>query len=199
MKNFWESRYANDDFAYGKMPNDFLAEQAHKIRPNSKILCLADGEGRNSVYLAKLGHQVTSVDFSEKGTEKLRKWAKEENLDIKVICEDLNNFEIKENTWDCIVSIFMHLPSPLRQNIHSNICKGLKHEGLFILESYTPDQLNLKTGGPSDIKLLLQLKDLKNEIAGLRIIIAEEIEREVFEGKFHNGMSSVVRFLGEKI
>jgi len=198
MKDFWNDRYQSTDFLYGSQPNDFLLSQSYRFKEKSRVLCIADGDGRNSLYLAKLGHQVTSVDFSPIACEKTKISSLKENVDIEVICADLADYDFGCLKWDVIVSIFAHLPSAIRKQIHSKIGQGLKVDGLLILEAYTPKQLQFKTGGPSDEDWLLNSEKLKHECEHLETILLSEQERMIQEGKLHSGQSAVVQFIGKK-
>ena len=138
MKLNWNERYQDESFFYGKEPNDFLKENIELIKPGSKILCLAEGEGRNAVYLATKGFFVTAIDQSSVGLEKLKLLATENNVIVETMVADLNDYQIEENKWDVILSIWCHLPSELRKKVHANCVKGLKQNGIFILEAYIP-------------------------------------------------------------
>ncbi|HAZ14715.1 MAG: hypothetical protein A2X86_12715 [Bdellovibrionales bacterium GWA2_49_15] len=198
MKAKWNERYQGAAFYYGQVPNDFIKEVAGTIAPHSKVLCLAEGEGRNAVYLAKLGHQVVAVDQSEIGLEKLQAFAETNQVQVKTILADLNNYHIEQNHWDAIVSIWCHLPSPLRKKVHAECVSGLKTNGLFILESYTPQQIILKTGGPDNPDLLMTAECVRLELLGLSFLLRQEIQREIHEGQGHDGMSAVVQVLAKK-
>lgn len=198
MKNMWNERYRNEEFFYGKEPNDFLKDASKSMPKGSKVLCLAEGEGRNAVYLACQGHEVTAIDLSNIGLEKLQHFAKQKNVEIKTEVADLSEYIIKENYWDAIISIWCHLPSSLRQKVHNNCVKGLKNNGVFILEAYTSKQLEFKTGGPSNIDLLMSEVELRKELSGMHFDIIRELEREIHEGAGHNGMSAVVQIMATK-
>ena len=193
----WDQRYAVDEYVYGKEPNDFLAEVSGGLAPG-KVLCLAEGEGRNAVYLAALGHAVTAVDASAVGLEKARKLATERGVEIAVRVADLADFAIAPQHWDGVVAIFCHLPPDLRRLVHRRIVTGLRPGGRFILEAYTPRQLQFKTGGPPTAELLMTLADLQAELNGLDFEIAEEIERDIHEGHSHFGRGAVVRIVARK-
>lgn len=197
MNNKWNDRYSNTSFFYGEDANDFLKEVADQIPPQSSVLCLAEGEGRNAVFLATLGHKVSAVDQSKVGLEKLQQLAAQKNVKIDTFVADLADFKIEENTWDAIVSIWCHLPSELRAKVHASCVKGLKKSGLFILEAYTPDQLNYKTGGPDNTDLLMTESALKKELEGMAFITLKESTRVIHEGQGHNGMSAVVQVLAK--
>lgn len=193
----WNERYRSEDYAYGKEPNDFLVEFAGKIKPG-KLLCLAEGEGRNATYLANLGHKVLAVDSSSVGLEKAQVLAKENCVSIDTQIADLAQFEIKKETWDAIISIFCHLPKDIRQKLHQKVVSGLKPGGIFILEAYTPLQLEFNTGGPKDVNLLYDLKSLKDELTGLIFNHAVETVREIYEGQLHAGEGSVLQIVAHK-
>ena len=191
----WNERYSGSEFYYGIEPNDFLKAQAARITPQGRVLCLAEGEGRNAVFLAKLGLQVTAVDQSSTGLKKLSILAKQSSVSIETVVADLNDYKIVEDHWDAIVSIWCHVPPSLRVQLHADVIKGLKPGAAFILESYHPRQLGFKTGGPSDPELMVTRLNLKDELKGLRFDILHEIDREVHEGKGHFGMSAVTQCL----
>jgi len=193
----WDQRYSAKEYAYGKQPNDFLVECLNKI-PKGKVLCLADGEGRNAVYLAEQGYQVTSVDSSAAGVQKARQLANQRGVEINPMLADLSDFEIKSESWDAIISIFCHLSVNLRRSVHKNIISGLKTGGVLVLEAYTPGQLLLGTGGPKQVEMTLTLDDLKTELDGLIFNHAIEKERDVIEGIYHTGRGAVVQLLAEK-
>ena len=193
----WDQRYAVDEYVYGKEPNDFLAEVSGGLAPG-KVLCLAEGEGRNAVYLAALGHAVTAVDASAVGLEKARKLAAERGVRIATRVADLADFTIAPQHWDGVVAIFCHLPPDLRRLVHRRIVTGLRPGGRFILEAYTPRQLQFKTGGPPTAELLITLADLQAELTGLDFEIAEEVERDIHEGHCHFGRGAVVQIVARK-
>ncbi len=194
----WDERFGGEEYLYGTEPNDFLFSVADKIPANSRVLSLCEGEGRNGVFLAEKGLYVTSVDGSQVGLEKAEKLAKERGVQIEIIHSDLNDFEIEPDSWDAVVMFFGHMPVELRRKVHQSVVKGLKTGGVYILEAYSPEQLKYDTGGPKDISKLFDLNDVKTELAGLDFEIAREIEREVFEGEKHTGISSVTQILARK-
>ena len=196
--NPWDERYSGREFYYGKEPNDFLKLCANKIPSKGKVLCLAEGEGRNAVYLAKLGFQVVAVDQSPQGLEKLKKLADENGVSIETIVADLENFEIKPNYWDGIVSIWCHVPPTLRRVLHLRVVQGLLCGGALILESYHPRQLEYKTGGPPSADIMMTKDLLKTELSGLNFEILHELDRDVHEGNGHFGKSAVVQCLAIK-
>lgn len=193
----WDQRYSAEEYAYGKDPNEFLANSAGNI-PKGKVLCIAEGEGRNAVHLATLGYEVVAVDSSAVGLEKARKLAQERGASIQTIVADLANFEIEPQSWDGVVSIFAHLPPPVRKQLHKKIVAGLRHNGVLILEAYRPAQLNYKTGGPPTEEFMMTLQGLEEELRGLKFEYAAELDRNVVEGRFHTGLGAVVQLIGRK-
>lgn len=192
---FWDNRFGGDAFVYGTEPNAFLAAQAAHI-PVGPVLCLAEGEGRNAVFLAGRGHAVTAVDQSKVGMAKARRLAAERATAITAVVADLGSFTIEQDAWSGIVAIFAHLPRALRRRVFSAAVAGLRPGGVFILEAYTPAQLAYDTGGPKDVSLLMTADALREDLAGLHFEILQEIERDVFEGGGHEGRSAVVQVLG---
>jgi len=200
MKDFWNARYAEADFAYGTEPNEFLQVQSTKI-PLGRVLCIAEGEGRNAVYLAAQGYQVTAVDQSAVGLQKTRQLGLQHKVVIETIEADLQDFIIQPGAWDGIVSISAHVPPAIRNRLHRQVVEGLKPGGVLILEAYTPHQLKMSgTGGPpaSQIDMFMSLSELTQELQGLEFILAQETERVFNEGKYHQGPGAVVQLVALK-
>ena len=195
-QNPWDERYSASDYFYGKEPNDFLRKQIKRLPAGGQVLCLAEGEGRNAVYLAREGFQVAAVDGSRVGLKKLEALAKEAGVSVKTVCADLAEFEIQPGSWDAIIAIWCHLPSTLRRKAHAASVQGLRKGGAFLLEAYRPEQLKYGTGGPKDPDFLMNLEILRPELTGLRLEVEIEKDREIHEGKGHQGPSSVVQVMG---
>lgn len=193
----WDERYSAEEYVYGKDPNTFLANAAGNI-PKGKVLCLAEGEGRNAVYLAEQGYEVVAVDSSSIGLDKARKLAKERGVDIETVVADLAHFDITPQSWDGIVSIFAHVPPQVRKALHKKVVQGLRPGGVLILEAYRPDQLKYKTGGPPVEEFMMTLQGLEEELAGLKFEYGVELDRDVVEGQFHTGKGAVVQIIGIK-
>lgn len=197
--SFWNQRYLEEGYAYGLEPNQFLKEHAGLIKPKGRVLCLGEGEGRNAVYLAKLGYQVDSVDLSEIGMQKAKTLAAKEGVQISYEVADLADYMIAPKTYDAIVSIWTHVPSSLRVELHKKVVNGLKEGGIVLLEAYNKDQINLQTGGPKDIDLLFDLEELKKDFQALTLTHTDSFSKMVFEGKYHQGLSSVVDLIAKKL
>ncbi|MPQ75820.1 cyclopropane-fatty-acyl-phospholipid synthase family protein [Hydrogenovibrio sp. JE_KL2] len=193
----WDDRYAVDEYVYGTSPNTFLAEHYQQL-PKGKVLCLAEGEGRNAVFLAEQGYDVTAVDNSAVGLEKAQKLAQQRGVAIETVVADLAHFDLGQSKWDGIVSIFCHLPPAMRQGVHAQIANALKPNGIFLLEAYCPKQLEYKTGGPQVVEMTVSLENLENEIQGLDCLMMHETERDVSEGTFHSGLGAVVQLIAKR-
>ena len=193
----WDQRYRISEYVYGKEPNDFLASVIDRIPPR-RVLSLAEGEGRNAVFLAEQGCDVEAVDSSAVGLEKAQKLAGERSVTITTTVADLRDFTIEPASWDGVVAIFCHLPRPLRARVHEDVVRGLKPGGVFVLEAYTPKQLEYGTGGPPTAELMMSLGELRQELDGLVFEHAAELTRHIEEGKYHSGRGAVVQIFARK-
>ncbi len=191
---FWDDRYRGDDYVYGREPNEFLRAEAHRIVPG-RVLCLAEGEGRNAVFLASLGHEVTAIDISIEGLRKAERLARERQLEIATVQADLATYEPQMDAFTGIVAIWAHLPPAVRKKVHGWTARALRPGGIYVLEAYTPRQLAFNMGGPRDAALLMTAAELREELAPLTIAIGREVEREVHEGTFHAGLSATVQLV----
>ncbi len=194
MKAFWDGRYGEPGFFYGEEPNDFLVEVVDRLPPG-RVLCLAEGEGRNAVYLALRGLVVTAVDQSEVGLAKALALAVRHGVTIETVVADLADYDVGTG-WSAIVSVWCHVPSALRTKLHAAVEAGLAPGGVFVIVSYTPDQITLGTGGPKDPDMLLTASALRAELPGLRWELIEERRCVIHEGPFHDGASAVVVGVG---
>ena len=193
----WDERYSQPGFAYGREPNEFLVSVAKQIPPGP-VLCLGEGEGRNATFLASLGHRVVAVDQSAAGLAKARQLAESRGLAIETVQADLATFPIEPGVWAGLVSIFCHLPTSLRAPLHRAVARGLRADGVFVLEAYTPAQRDRDTGGPKDPDMLASLATLTEELAGLEFSHSVETEREVREGRYHTGLAAVVQVVARR-
>jgi cyclopropane fatty-acyl-phospholipid synthase-like methyltransferase len=192
----WNERYASDEFAYGTEPNAFLVEHAKLLA--GPVLSLAEGEGRNAVYLASLGLDVLGVDGSSVGLAKAHKLAASRGVTIRTEVVDLFTYEPPANYFGSVVSISAHLPRERRRELHRRVERALKPGGMMLLEAYTKAQLNRNTGGPKDPDMLMSSAELEMEFPNCDVILSRELDREVVEGAFHTGLASVVQFIAKK-
>ena len=196
-RDFWNEKYANTDYAYGTEPNEFLASAVTKLK-RGETLSLAEGEGRNAVWLAQQGFTVSSIEQSEKGVAKTLRLALQRGVIVMAERGELENFNIQPNSWDLVVSIYAHTPQELRRKLHRQVVAGLKPGGVFILEAYTPAQIPNNTGGPKDASLMPTAELLRSELHGLVFDHLEEVERDVVEGSLHTGTAHVVQLVAHR-
>ena len=197
MTSFWDERYARDEYVYGTEPNDFLRAEAARLPPGP-VLCLAEGEGRNGVFLARLGHAVTGVDQSAVGLRKAEQVARAAGVAITTVRADLGELALAEAAWAGIVAIFAHLPPEVRHRVHRQVPAALAPGGWFLLECYRPEQLAYTTGGPRDPALLPTLDELRADLAPLELVIAREVVREIHEGAHHGGTSATIQIAARR-
>jgi 2-polyprenyl-3-methyl-5-hydroxy-6-metoxy-1,4-benzoquinol methylase len=195
---FWNERYAQNQLVYGAAPNDFLLEMAQRLPTTGSALDIGAGEGRNALFLASRGLDVLAVDQSDVGMQKAMQIALERGLKLRTKTADLQDFDADGNSFDLISSIFVHLPSALREHVHRGVSKWLKPGGFFLLETYAPDQIERNTGSPKDPALLASLDSLLHELSSLQIEHQASLVRIVAEGDFHTGEASVVQILARK-
>lgn len=195
----WDKRYSNAEYAYGKDANTFLQEWSHLLSPNGRLLCLAEGEGRNAVYLAENRFDVTAIDSSKEGMKKALLLANEKDVSIKYSVSKLENFNYQLSHWDGIISIFAHTNKTSQKIIFNQIKNSLKVGGVFILEGYNIEQLVNKTGGPKVPDMMFDLAEIRNYFDDFEVILAQNQKRDIKEGLYHTGISDVVQFIGKRI
>ncbi len=196
MREMWNDRYAGEEFAYGTEPNAFLVEHAKLL--TGPVLSLAEGEGRNAVYLASLGLDVLGVDGSAGGLAKAQELARSRGVTIQTTVADLGAFEPRADFYGSVVSISAHLPNAIRRKLYPLVERCLKPGGILLLEAYAVDQLQRETGGPKEADMLMTREKVELEFPNLEAVLLREIEREVCEGRYHTGMAAVVQFIGRK-
>ncbi len=195
----WDARYAGDVFFYGQESNDFLRESEPHLARGGRVLSLAEGEGRNAVFLAERGHRVVGVDASAVGLAKGQTLAAARGVHIETVVADLSAWQWTGELLDGVVAIWCHLPVPLRAEVLNAAVAALRPGGLLILESYTPNQVGRGTGGPPNPALLPTASMLQEELHGLAFEHLVELERHVSEGSGHLGLSAVVQLRGRRI
>lgn len=197
MQHFWNERYAKDEFIYGKQPNTFFAEQLSQLKPG-RLLLPAEGEGRNAVYAAALGWEVTAFDFSETGKKKAEALARETGVQIDYRLAEASTFEAEPDSFDAIALVYAHFPPEIRQQAHRRMVTLLRPGGTLLLEAFRPDQLGRDSGGPRNKAMLYDAAMLADDFLSLDIVLSQEIEIELQEGAHHAGKAEVVRFIAHK-
>jgi cyclopropane fatty-acyl-phospholipid synthase-like methyltransferase len=197
---FWNERFDKKEFIFGKEPNEYLVEQASLyLKPNSSVLCIADGEGRNGVWLAKQGMRVTSFDVSDIALSKANQFAADNKVNIEYSLCDTDGFDWQTNSYDAVVAIFIQFADPeMRARIFKQVHQTLKLGGLFILQGYTPKQLEYKTGGPSLIEHLYTEEMIRELSQDFEILQIQCYEKELSEGARHTGMSALLGMVARK-
>jgi cyclopropane fatty-acyl-phospholipid synthase-like methyltransferase len=193
--DFWNTRYAEAGYAYGTEPNAFLVSQRNHLKPGMQALAVADGEGRNGVWLAQQGLEVLSVDASEIGLRKARELAADRGVSFRTEQVDLTAWQWPEAVFDVVVAIYVHFPPEVRARMHRAMFEALTPGGALILEAFTPAQLRYKSGGPPVAEMLYTADMLKIDFAGGEILLLEETVTDLAEGKYHRGPAAVVRLV----
>ncbi|MBI3778960.1 MAG: class I SAM-dependent methyltransferase [Gammaproteobacteria bacterium] len=210
--DFWNSRFSEPGYAYGTEPNAFLTTQTRHFQPGMKALAVADGEGRNGVWLAQQGLDVLSVDGSEVGLRKARELAQSRGVSIHTELAELTRWQWPENAFDIVVAIFIHFPPEHRARMHANMLRALKPGGVLIMEAFTPEQLEYKTGGPPVREMLYSVEMVCSdfdipacaEVAQgkspgttpvTEILLLQQTVTELHEGPYHRGQAAVVRLV----
>ena len=197
QQEFWNGKFSKADYFYGINPNDFLASNIELLKNHQKLLCLGEGEGRNAIFFAKNGFEVSAIDASNLGLEKLQNRAIEEKLDIKTTCMDLNFWKVLEK-YDVIVASYLHMYKDEREELFKKIEDSLNINAYFIAEFFSTKQLNYNSGGPKDLDLLYSLEDFQNYFNSCKKDIKEEIVI-LDEGIGHQGEACVIRVVIQKI
>jgi 2-polyprenyl-3-methyl-5-hydroxy-6-metoxy-1,4-benzoquinol methylase len=198
----WDDRYRQEEFAYGEQPNNYLKEQLEKLNAGS-ILFPAEGEGRNAVFAAMLGWNVSAFDISIEGKNKATLLAEKNNVSIDYQIGELQNLNYSPEQFDAIALIYAHFPANIKSHYHNMLDKHLRKDGILIFEAFSKKHLdyiakNEKVGGPADINMLFSTDELVSDFPNYEIIELGEKEIELSEGLFHNGKGSVIRFVGRK-
>ena len=194
----WDERYQTPEYIFGDQPCQWLIMNQHRLPQSGQALALGDGEGRNGVFLAELGFEVTSVDLSEVGLSKARDLARKRGVTIQTVQADLEHYEIEAESQDLIVSIYCHLPDAIRKLVHERAEVALKPGGLFILEAFHHSQLKYQSGGPKTTDLLYDLDALLGDFQTLQILEAFDGLCYLDEGARHSGIGHIVRLVLQK-
>lgn len=200
---FWDQQFSIDGFKYGTQPNAFLRAQASRLAPGSEVLLPGDGEGRNSVWLAQQGHRATALDQSTVGLAKAQALAAERGVSLHVLQADLAQWQAQPDSFDAVVSIYLHLPPALRAVAHQHLFNALRPGGWFVLEAFHPRQLGYQSGGPKDEAMLYTLEMLRADLAlatraDRHEVLAWEGETQLDEGSGHQGPAFVTRLMVQR-
>lgn len=196
--NQWNTRFQGENYVYGTEPNAFLLEIQKKLQLTGNALAIAEGEGRNAVFLAKQGMKVTAWDYAETGLQKTKRLAEVRGVTVDTELVDLNEAYWEKERWDEIVCVFGHFPEELRKKTLEGVKEAVKIGGYFVTEVYSKYQLPYKSGGPQDLSFLYDPDEFLNTFSDWRIVhfFMGEVVRK--EGELHNGLSHVIQFVGQK-
>lgn len=195
----WNQRFAGDEYLFGREPNDYLRSKTPLLPAAGSVLCVADGEGRNSVWLAQQGHKVQAFDISEVGVAKARLLASEAGVSVDCTVADCEQYHWAAQSHDGVVAVFIQFADPeMRARLFANMVRCLKPGGVLILQGYTPRQLDYKTGGPGQRSHLYTADLVQKAFKGLRVVELIEYEAELNEGARHAGRSALLGLVAIK-
>ena len=201
-KDRWDGRYREQAYAYGEEPNSFFRHWLPRFEPNT-ILMPADGEGRNGVYAASLGWQVTSFDLSSEGKTKAIQLARKKQVSIDYLVGDFADLQFEPDSFDAIGLIYAHFPADKKEVFHQKLNKYLKTGGVVIFEAFSKNHLpykkaNPSVGGPGNVEVAFSTEEIEAYFPYYDTLLLEEIVVDLNEGKYHVGQGSVIRFVGRK-
>jgi SAM-dependent methyltransferase len=195
----WNQRFAGEHYLFGTAPNAWLTTQAALLPAHAKVLCVADGEGRNSVWLAEQGHAVQAFDISPTGVAKARTLAASRGVDVAYAVADVDGFDWPVGQVDAVVAIFVQFADPaLRARLFTHMVASLRPGGVLLLQGYTPKQLDYRTGGPPLLSHLYTADLLRAAFGALEIVSLDEYEAELREGAGHSGRSALVGLVARR-
>lgn len=195
----WNARFAREDFLFGEEPNAFLRHNAHQLPPACSVLCVADGEGRNSVWLAEQGFTVTAFDFATNAVAKAKRLAQRRNVRVNHELGDAYNWPWTNQRYAALVAIFIQfLPPDSRASVFAGMQAAVEPGGLFLLEGYRPEQVDYGTGGPPRREHMYTREWLQTTFSGWDILLLDDYDAMIQEGKAHNGMSALIDLVARK-
>jgi 2-polyprenyl-3-methyl-5-hydroxy-6-metoxy-1,4-benzoquinol methylase len=195
----WNTRFSGSDFLFGTEPNQWLRDHAHILPPGGRVLCVADGEGRNSVFLARQGHAVDAFDISSAAISKAQGLAAANGVTVNYQLADCDSFPWPSAAYDGVAAIFVQFADPaLRSLMFARIIESLKPGGILILQGYTPKQLEYRTGGPSNVENLYTEAMIRDAFSGLTILELKSYEAEISEGTGHRGRSALIGMVARR-
>lgn len=198
MSDFWNQKYQRDDYFYGEQPNDFLRSQIFRLKPGARILVVGDGEGRNGVWLAQQGFEVTTVDFSSVACAKAKALAERAGVRLDVQCADLHTWNWPTSHFDAVVSVYLHFMPEDRVKLHRRMQDALVEGGWLIIELFHPLQLNFQSGGPKVPEMLLTVIELESDFPGLQWRLLTEGKALLDEGPGHAGPARITHGAARK-
>ena len=198
-RQFWDKRFSTGTYIFGTEPNVFLASHKSLLKPGMRVLAVADGEGRNGVWLAQQGCDVLSVDVSPVAVEKARKLAEQRQVSLSFECADLTQWQWPEDQFDVVVCIFIQFASPEeRERLFDGFRSALKPGGILLMQGYGVKQLQYSSGGPGKLEHLYTVEILREAFSGWEIDSLRDYEAMLDEGPRHSGMAALVDLVARK-
>lgn len=195
----WNQRFATADYVFGEEPNAYLRDSVAHLPPGGRVLCVADGEGRNSVWLARQGFAVDAFDIAEQGVAKARALAARFGVGVNFEVASVDGWRWPDEGYDAVAAIFVQFADPpMRARLFERIVRALRPGGVLVLQGYTPKQLEYRTGGPPKVSHLYTADMLRDAFAALRVVELREYEAELGEGSGHRGRSALIGLVARK-
>ncbi|WP_079509283.1 class I SAM-dependent methyltransferase [Mesobacillus jeotgali] len=195
MDNSWHARFGSEHYVYGEEPNQFVKEQSYRLEKGSKIAAFAEGEGRNAVYLARQGHEVTAYDYAENGLNKTEALAERYDVKVSTVLKDLIHDSVPVEEFDAAIMVFGHFRKNDQKNIFGKLVSTVKPGGIILLEVYSEDQVHYGTGGPKTVEMLYDPSDVLEWIKGHKNLHFFYGEQERVEGELHTGTGHVIQVI----
>ena len=194
----WDKRYSTEDYLFGRKPAQALVKLEKYLVPKGETLVIADGEGRNSVYLASKGFKVTATDYSKVAGKKAKALAESQNVQVNYKIEDFFNIDWSEKQYDNVIGIyFQFVPAEMIREVLRGLRVATKKGGTLLVHGYTPEQINFATGGPKDVAQMYTKETFENAFNDVEIIVNHEYRMHISEGLGHNGMSALIDFVAK--
>ncbi len=195
----WDARFSNDEYIFGKEPNVWLAQHANLFKPGMRVLAVADGEGRNSVWMAQKGLQVDAFDISPVGIAKAKKLAQQQGVEVNFSVHGVEDYPWTTGDYDAVVAIFIQFADPeTRATLFKRMKSALKPDGVILLQGYTPKQLEYKTGGPPNLSHLYTEELLQDAFGDLDVLELTSYEQVLTEGTQHHGQSALIGLVARR-
>jgi cyclopropane fatty-acyl-phospholipid synthase-like methyltransferase len=195
----WDARFSSDEYIFGTEPNVWLAQHADLFKPGMRVLAVADGEGRNSVWMAQQGLQVDAFDISPVGIEKAKKLAQQQGVEVNFSIHGVEDYPWTTGDYDAVVAIFIQFADPdTRATLFKRMKSALKPDGVILLQGYTPKQLEYKTGGPPNLSHLYTEELLQDAFGDLDVSELTSYEQVLTEGTQHHGQSALIGLVARR-
>lgn len=198
MANLWNERFNTAEYIFGEKPNAFIQEFAYQLEGLKNVAAFAEGEGRNAVFLAGLGHDVTTFDYAESGLNKTLQLAEKNNVEVKTVQVDLLEGSVPNEQFDAAIMVFGHFRKEDQRNVFEKILKSVKPGGKIMMELYSEKQLDYQTGGPRELAMLYKPQDILDWCENYKIVHFFVGEQSRQEGTLHTGLAHVIQLILEK-